>query len=49
MRRAEINLNIGVDFDNTIADYDLVFEEVAVDMGFLGGRNFLSKADVKND
>ena len=48
MRRAEINLNIGVDFDNTIADYDLVFEEVAVDMGFLGGRNFLSKADVKN-
>ena len=48
MRRAEINLNIGVDFDNTIADYDLVFEEVAVDMGFLGGRKFLSKADVKN-
>ena len=48
MRRAEINLNIGVDFDNTIADYDLVFEEVAVDMGFLAGRKFLSKADVKN-
>jgi hypothetical protein len=48
VRRAEINLNIGVDFDNTIADYDLVFEEVAVDMGFLAGRKFLSKADVKN-
>ena len=48
MRKSEIKLNIGVDFDNTIADYDLVFEEVAVDMGFLGSKNFLSKADVKN-
>jgi len=48
VRQAEIKLNIGVDFDNTIADYDLVFEEVAVEMGFLDGRNILSKTEVKN-
>ena len=43
MRRAEIKLNIGIDFDNTIADYDLVFEEVAIDMGFLENKNELKK------
>ena len=48
MRRAEIKLNIGIDFDNTIADYDLVFEEVAIDMGFLENKNILSKVEVKN-
>jgi len=48
--RAEIKLNklnIGVDFDNTIANYDLVFEDVAYDMGFLASKNNLSKAEVK--
>ena len=48
MRRAEIKLNIGIDFDNTIADYDLVFEAVAIDMGFLEDKNNLSKVEVKN-
>jgi hypothetical protein len=48
VRRAEIKLNIGIDFDNTIADYDLVFEEVAIDMGFLENKNILSKVEVKN-
>ena len=48
MRRAEIKLKIGIDFDNTIADYDLVFVEVAIDMGFLENKNILSKVEVKN-
>jgi hypothetical protein len=38
---------IGVDFDNTIADYDLVFSRVANQMGLLEKGVVMSKADVK--
>lgn len=39
---------IGVDFDNTIADYDHVFAKVAKDMGFMETADVLSKSGVKN-
>ena len=39
---------IGVDFDNTIACYDLVFLKVAQSMGYLQEHSTLNKSQVKN-
>lgn len=40
-------MRIGIDFDNTIADYDRVFPMAAVEMGLLSGSAANSKAAVR--
>lgn len=41
-------MRIGIDFDNTIADYDAVFREAAIDMGLLGSAVDGGKAAVRD-
>lgn len=41
-------LNIGIDLDNTIADYDEIFINIAKKMEFIETDGFLGKSDVKD-
>lgn len=43
----ELNLNIGIDFDNTIVDYGSIFAKTACSLGYVDSNENLTKNEVQ--